>query len=105
MKYIFVTKAEISMVTSVEADNLEKAVLEARDRGVIEICEQCLQRTKEYHNIMWTPEGGLDCDSSGMELVDLHVEGSSLGEKLFEEAYDLWEETFTEENLWKRKKL
>jgi len=89
MKYCFVVAATITLGVEVEADDLESAVEQAQNCGVMSLCHHCAG----HHDGEWSTSGELDCDPASSELVDLHVDGAGLlGEQLYPKAVELWNE-------------
>ena len=87
MKYTFVVAATITLGVDVEADDLESAVEQAKNCGIMGLCHHCAG----HHDGEWSTSGELDCEPASSELVDLYIEGAfPLGEKLYPEAVKLW---------------
>jgi hypothetical protein len=84
-KYSFIVDANVTLVTTVEADDLKAAIAIAKKRDVQNLCETCSPQGDNE----WTLEGNLDCDVADFELMDLALDGVAAGDK-FQEAQRLF---------------
>lgn len=86
LEFSFQVEATISLHVEVFAKNLEEAIEKAQQAGIVSLCHQCARGDEGT----WNTSGELDCDPACSNLVDVSVEGDSLGPEGLEEAKEKW---------------
>lgn len=85
--YILVVNTSISLHTAVDAPSLSEAIEIAKRRAVMSLCHHCSNKDDEAE---WVTSGELDGDPATSPLVDVVVDGESLGQSALECAMVRW---------------
>lgn len=84
--YRFTSTMTISVLTEVDADTLEMAVREARDRRPVSLCHQCA--TGEHDT--WNTSGELDGEPDIEGSLEISIDDDNMGADVVVRARALW---------------
>lgn len=86
LEFSFQVEGVISLHVTVRAKTVDEALEKAQRASVMSLCHKCARSEPGE----WCTSGELDCDPVTCSLVDVTVEGDSLGLEGLEDVRKKW---------------